>query len=874
MMKQGTMLKHMIKRKSLTHIKDNEDDELKKKKKKKKNGLNQIPRDSNQCDDSTTQDDLSGRDGGKEGLGDWSADEGSVDDESVLIDEKKDERKLSHLPNPFSLAGSTRRKSVGHAMSTTLDKFDGDLAELGIQQKHTWRADKSKSITMGETPDVGDIMDSFSSENDSEDSSGSDYGDSDTDAVIMGSMDEEGQSVTGSKKGKKKKKKGKSKKKKKKKLKRSSIKSKSRDDGSIKSKSRDDGSIKSKSRDDGSIKSKSRDDGSIKSKSRDDGSIKSKSRDDGSTKSKSRDDGSPKSKSQEEGAPKRKSRQKGFEGPKRSKSHEEGSVISLKSKSQNEGSGNPAKSKSRQEGSLRKSGSTGSLKSFGSPLKSKSREEGSLRKSGSSDKRKKKKKSKSEVMAYNEAAKQAAGVVDEKIAEQMPSENDVQKNDILKLQQQLSDALHKVVATTEEQIQDKDNFLKVSTEVAELKAQVAELGKARDVAQNNIGEKDAAIEEKDTRIQKLEAAVERQLDLQDELEMKLERSEDEIEKILHEIEELETGNGDVGAGSRVLKAQLDLAKASLNEKQKELDEYTERLEYLEKEMEEGNNVNKLQVNEMEEINTALQGKLKGERLDAAAKLSRKDEVIGKLQMEIDDYRRTDDVKDLVSAKERINANELELDEIKTEMDEALAQIAKISGEKEDLVERIDVLGKQTKILNQDNKELNAKAQKSHLQVLEWTEKTYDWKSRAETAEKKLRDLNEEDSESGDAAPQGMFLQAVMDTQQAKQARGSGAGLRRSVMNTLFKKVASDDDTDDNDDLTAEQIRIKNLEERNESLDTTIAGLRSDLVKMQSAHKDKLYTLEKQVDQLQRENEALKKKNHVLEQPPTHDSVEI
>jgi hypothetical protein len=62
MMKQGTMLKHMIKRKSLTHIKDNEDDELKKKKKKKKNGLNQIPRDSNQCDDSTTQDDLSGRD--------------------------------------------------------------------------------------------------------------------------------------------------------------------------------------------------------------------------------------------------------------------------------------------------------------------------------------------------------------------------------------------------------------------------------------------------------------------------------------------------------------------------------------------------------------------------------------------------------------------------------------------------------------------------------------------------------------------------------------------------------------------------------------------------------------------------------------------
>jgi predicted nucleic acid-binding Zn-ribbon protein len=323
---------------------------------------------------------------------------------------------------------------------------------------------------------------------------------------------------------------------------------------------------------------------------------------------------------------------------------------------------------------------------------------------------------------------------------------------------------------------------------------------------------------------------------------------------------LEAGNGDVGTSSRALQAELDQAKASLNEKQKELDEYTERVEYLEKEMEEGNNVNKLQVNEMEGINTALQGKLRGERLDAAAKLSRKDEVIGKLQTEIDAYRRTDDLKDLISAKERINANELELDEIKTQLDEALAQIAIISGEKEDLVEKVNVLNKQTKIFHVENKELNAKAQKSHLQVLEWTEKTYDWKSRAETAEKKLRDLNEEESDSGDAAPQGMFLQAVMDTQAKQaQARGSGAGLRRSVMNTLFRTAGDED----NDDLTAEQIRIKNLEERNESLDATIVDLRSELVKTRSAHKDKLYTLEKQVDQLQRENEALKTKNQVL-----------
>jgi hypothetical protein len=808
MIKQGTMLKEKIKRNSLAKIKENE---------MKKEGL-EVPRDSLQGDDSTTQDDISVREGGKESMGDWSASESSVNDESVLIDEAKDERKLSHLPNPFrSLSTGSRRLSDGHAMSTTLDQFDGDMAELGASQRHTWRADKSKSIAMGETPDVGGVIDYFSSEIDSEDSSGSDYsGDSDTDAVIMGSINEEdgeSQSATGSKKVKKKKKKLKTEKKKKKKSK---------------------------------IKSKSKDDGSLKSKSQEEGSATSRSQDDGSTKSKSKEEGNPK---------------------KERRSYEEGSSKSLKSKSTDEGSGSPTtKSKSGEEGDLRKTRSTGSMKNLklkspdGSPSRSKAR--------------KKKKKSKSEVIVFHEAAKQAAGVVDEKIAQQMPSENDVQKNEILKLQKQLSDALHKVVATTQEQIQDKDNFLKVSTEVAELKAQVTELGKARDEAQNKNGEKDAAIEEKDTRILKLESAVDRQLDLQDELELKLERSEDEIEKILREIEELETGNGDVGASSRALQAELDQATTSLDEKQKKLDEYTARLEYLEKEMEQGNNVNKLQVNEMEETNTALEGKLKGERLDAAGKLSRKDEVIGKLQMEVDSYRRTDDVKDLVSAKERLNANELELSEIRTDLEEAITQIAKISGEKEDLVEKINVLGKQTKILHQDNKELNAKAQKSHAQVLEWTEKTYDWKSRAEAAEKKLRDVNEEEPDSGDAAPQGMFLQAVMDTKAKQAARGSGAGLRRSVMNSLFKKAAGDEDNEDDDDLTAEQIRIKVLVERNESLDTTIVDLRSELVKMRSAQKDKLYTLEKQVDQLQRENEALKLKNNVLDQPPTEDSVEI
>lgn len=864
MMKQGSMLKSMMQRTSLAPTKDSEGNQ---------NGGNDLMN-----GDDSTQDDQSGQ---KEDVGDWSADEEttSVDGESLLIEEAKDDSKLAELPNPFSgkasrrsmLAGA-KRYSESHAIASTLDEFDGDLEELGVRQKHTWRADKSKSFTMGQTPEHGAILESLSSEEESDDdSSGSDDSDSDTDAVIMGSMDEEdreeGQSATGSSKKSKKKKKKKSKKKKKKKSRRSSTKSKSKEEGSGstgKRKSKRGSSesiVKTDSIEEEPLKlSKSKSQDSQSSNRSKSNHSKSKLREDvaiSPTRQNLTDDefGVPKipkkSKSKESVAESPKT----SESPKKTKSKDDRFRIPFE-----EGSASPPVPKPQDEGSA-------------SLSKSKSRDEGSLRASRTGDKRKKKKKSKSEVIAYNEAAKEAMGALDEKIAQQISSENDAQKNEILKLQQQLSDALHKVVATTEEQIQDKDVFLKVSTEVAELKAQVAELVKARDVAEGSNAEKDSAIEEKDSRIQKLEAAVERQLDLQDELEMKLERSEDEIEKLLHEVEELETGNGDVGAGSRALQAELDQANAFLAEKQKELQECIERIEYLEKEMEEGNNVNKLQVNEMEEMNTALQGKLRGERLDAAAKLSRKDEMIGKLQVEIDNYKRTDDVKDLVSAKERIKATELELEETQAEKDEALEQLAKISGDKEDLVEKFNVLNKQAKIFQQENKELTVKAQESHIQVLQWTEKTYDWKSRAEEAEKNLKDLNEGESEAADAAPQGMFLQAVMDTQ-AKQARGSVGGLRR--WNTLFKKSANDDDdaSEENDDLTAEQMRIKNLEETNESLDATIVELRSELAKMESAQKDHLSSLEQQIEQLQHENESLKSKNRLLEQPPTEDSVEI
>jgi len=147
-------------------------------------------------------------------------------------------------------------------------------------------------------------------------------------------------------------------------------------------------------------------------------------------------------------------------------------------------------------------------------------------------------------------------------------------------------------------------------------------------------------------------------------------------------------------------------------------------------------------------------------------------------------------------------------------------------------------------------------------VLKWTEQTYDWKARAEAAEKKLQAFsegNEITSDSGsmaEEAPQGLFLQAVMDKQENSKKIASRWSLFRTAPNI-------------EEDPSVEEIRIKSLEEQNSSLVTKNSELQSELVKLQSAHKDEIYNKQKQITQLEGENEALKLKNQTLEEICAH-----
>lgn len=498
----------------------------------------------------------------------------------------------------------------------------------------------------------------------------------------------------------------------------------------------------------------------------------------------------------------------------------------------------------------------------------------------SKDKRKKSSKSRksdgsmvdSELLDVSNAGLMAPSIPS--VQDSLNGGQDELRREILRLHQLLSDALQKVATQTAEQIQDKDLFLKVSTELSNVKAELNDMQSEKHDLHAKLEERDLKIEKCVTQIENLTESLERQRADQALVEADLEQSEADVDKLLIKIEDLErAADSSGGVTDEVLRMELKDAKIALVDKNREVESYKSKLENLENEIqlhksrireledeiEETSTVSKLQIDELEDEKKALQGKLKGERLDFSSKLSQKEEMVTSLQQELARYRGNSEYEEIAVIRDELSQAKSELQIATKELESTQRILSKVKGEKEDLLERNNKLNADVKRLEKSVSELTFKSNDLGEKVLKWTEQTYDWKARADAAEKKLQALsegNEITSDSGsmaEEAPQGLFLQAVMDKQENSKKAASRWSLFRSAI------PATDDDP------SVEEIRIKSLEEQNSSLVTKNSELQSELVKLQSSHKDEIYNKQKQISQLEGENEALKLKNQTLEE---------
>ena len=614
------------------------------------------------------------------------------------------------------------------------------------------------------------------------------------------------------------------------------------------------------------------------------GSISPKaSVDDGSTRSEARSEGN------NSGTRKESERKRSSRDSKKKKKKEKEKQKKRRSKSDREELDNSVHSagSERLRGSERMSPKAPRYRSRSQgPLFEKRRSSSKVRSSTSRDnddsKEKKKKSTKSKktevskrdsrMVNVSSAALMAPSIPS--VQDSLTGGQDELRREILRLHQMLSDALHKVATQTAEQIQDKDMFLKVSTELTNVKTELDDIQNEKNDMRAKLEERDQKIEKCVTQIENLTESLERQRADQALVEADLEQSEADVDKLLIKIEDLErAADSSGGVTDDVLRKELKDAKISLVDKNREVESYKSKIENLgnemqiqksriqelEQELEETSTVRRLQVAELEDEKKALQGRLKGERLDFSSKLSQKEEMITSLEQQLARYRGNSEFEEIAVVRDELYQAKSELQIATKELESTQKLLTKVKGEKEDLLERNNKLNADVKRLEKSVSELTVKSNDLGEKVLKWTEQTYDWKARAEAAEKKLQaypEGNEITSDSGsmaDEAPQGLFLQAVMDKQEnSKKATGRWS---------LFRSAAQAAE----DDPSVEEIRIKNLEEQNSTLVNKNSELQSELVKLQSAHKDEIYNKQKVITQLEGENEALKLKNQTLEE---------
>lgn len=434
------------------------------------------------------------------------------------------------------------------------------------------------------------------------------------------------------------------------------------------------------------------------------------------------------------------------------------------------------------------------------------------------------------------------------------TKNNEQQEEILKLQQQLSTALQKQLTMSEEHIREKNEFMNVSRDLERVRVELAEARQERREVLEEMKERDRMIEEDMNKIDGLEQEIDKQVVKEEELAKKVKSSEAEIEHLLDEIQKFEkkAQDGETGGGGASF-VELRNAKKELAESEEENASMKLRIEQLEKELKDSLTVPQLQIEELDQENKALQGRLKGERLEYTSKLSAKDDAIQSLRAELSSFTSSPDAQDLQSALQKLSDAQKDATTVREDLAAHVKTIEQLHGEREDFMAEFNLLKDNNAFMEKTVKELNEKSEGLAKKVTVWTEKTYDWKKRAETAEKKLSELDSKEGaggDLGDADPQGMFLQAAME--KGKTGGGGWGG--------IFRKGAAE-----NQDQSADEIRVRVLEDQNLEFEAKIAQLNSDLVKMQTAHKEELYTTKKKIAQLEGENEALTLQNSTLEQ---------
>ena len=474
------------------------------------------------------------------------------------------------------------------------------------------------------------------------------------------------------------------------------------------------------------------------------------------------------------------------------------------------------------------------------------------------------------------------------------------------LQNNLSDTLARLDAAKEEQRKERIDLSNAAKELAE-----ARIGHAKAVNESRelrerIDEFQQQLEERDRQIESLKTELQTSKENIEQLEADILYADDQMEKLEGEIKQIEDevlmyrelankSNGEDGNGSNDLRDEMERRmheerEKRLEEKQRKLDEKIKQFEEdkernlnLQRERErefserqameiqksrsrdDARHQRDDEINEklksLEDDNTALQGKLKSEQLEANVKLSAKDQTISELQKELESMkneveRLKTDPNSVSSLQAEVKSSKQTAEAVLLDLEEALKHNAMLQESTDDAKQ----VNKEMKVwitaLEDAVKEHKAeaelqkrKADEWQKKSGEWSDKAHQWKEKAELWEKSAKSVDPDattdasGTETAVVDPQALFLAAAVEK---KKSITSATATSNSRWGRLFNKGEE----------AASQHGIEELEVENTKQAVEIKTLKSELVTMQSQYKEKAYEKQRELEQLQKANDDM------------------
>jgi hypothetical protein len=480
------------------------------------------------------------------------------------------------------------------------------------------------------------------------------------------------------------------------------------------------------------------------------------------------------------------------------------------------------------------------------------------------------------------------------------------------LQKNLSETLQQLESTREEQREERSEMSNTAKELAQARIDHAKSVNDCRELQAQLDRIQIEMNEKDRQIQSLQEELTSAKGTVDNLEADLLYADEQISKLEDDIKRIEeevlmyrdVANKENGEHDceKLREARDEMELRMLEEKEKRLEEKQRKLEekiklfeeekgrhleqqakkeqeYMDLLAEEGEklksrdgNRQKLddeineRLRELGEDNIALQGRLKSEQLDSAAKLKKKDQALEQLQQEIAKMKEEARSTGVEQLREEIEIIKTTAGTTQAELEDALKQNKMFQEEVTELrtvnnemktwvVTLEDVTIDQKKIIDYEKGRMEDWRKKAG----EWSTQTHKWKEKADMWEKKAKsldpDVTTDDlvSDSVDGDPQALFLAAALEKKKAADSAGSSRGGSAWKFGGIFHKSSAEV-------ADEAQSRIEELEIENTKQGVEIKTLKSELVQMKTTYTEDIYAKEQECEQLRKDNETLEVKS--------------